>query len=91
MLVEHMIELDIVNQGNRLAEPIAITIDLVKRRAPVLATLAGMAVAQSRKLGSKISHVLASKRRNREATENDLFQGDYKLVSKNDYELPIPR
>jgi hypothetical protein len=50
-----------------------------------------MAIAAWRKLDARISHVLADHRRSREAIENDLFRGEYKLVSKNDDELPIPR
>src|SRR5215469_2743645 len=34
MLVEHSIELDLPNRGSRLAGLIAITMDIVKRRAP---------------------------------------------------------
>jgi hypothetical protein len=91
MLVEHTIELDVPNQGNRLVEPIAAAIDIVRRRAPLVATFIGMAIAEWRKLDSRIAHVLNGHRRNREAIENDLFRGEYKLVSKNDDELPIPR
>jgi hypothetical protein len=90
MLVEHPIELDLPNQGNRLAEPIGTTIDIVRRHAPLVATFIGIAIAGWRGLGSQISHVFASKRRNREAIESDLFRGEHKLVSKNDDELPIP-
>jgi hypothetical protein len=91
MLVEHSIELDLPNQGNRFVELIATTIDIVKRRAPRVAMFIGMAIAGWRKLDSRIAHLLADHRRNREAIENDLFRGEYKLVSKNDDELPIPR
>jgi hypothetical protein len=91
MLVEPTIELDVPNQGNRLVESIATTIDLVRRRAPLVATFIGMAIAEWRKLDSRIAHALKDHRRNREAIENDLFHGEYKLVSKNDDELPIPR
>jgi hypothetical protein len=102
MLVEHSIELDLPNQGNRLAEPIARTIDIVKRHAPVVATLIGIAIAEWRKLVSRIAQALNAHYRNREAIENDLyrnreaiendlFRGEYKLVSKNDDDLPILR
>ena len=84
MLVEHTFELDVPNQGNRLVEPIAATIDIVRRRAPLVATFIGMVIAAWRKLDSQIAHLLADHRRNREAIENDLFRGEYKLVSKND-------
>jgi hypothetical protein len=91
MLVEHTIELDVPNQGNRLVEPIATTIDIVRRRAPLVATFIGMAIAEWRKLDSRIVQALNAHHRNREAIENDLFRGEYQLVSKNDDELPIPR
>jgi hypothetical protein len=67
--------------------PIATTIDIVRRRAPLVATFIGMVIAAWRKLDSQIAHLLAD---HRYAIENDLFRGEYKLVSKNDDELPIP-
>jgi len=91
MLVEHSIELDLPNQGSRLVELIATIIDIVRRHAPLVATFIGMVIALWRKLDSRISHLLADHRRNREAVENELFRGEYKLISKNDDELPIPR
>jgi hypothetical protein len=91
MLVEHTIELDVPNQGNRLIEPIAMAIDIVRRRAPLVATFIGMAIAEWRKLDSQIAQVFNAHRRNREAIENDLFRGEYKLVSKSDDDLPILR
>jgi hypothetical protein len=100
MLVERPIELDLPNQGNRLVEPMGTTIDVIRRRAPFVTSLIGMAIAAWRKLDAQISHALADHHRNREAIEkdllrnreaieNDLFRGEYKLVSKNDDDLPI--
>ena len=89
MLVEHSIELDLPNQGNRFAEPIATTIDVVRRRAPFVTNLIGVAVAQLRKLDSRISRRLRDHRQNREAIASDLFGGEYKLASKNDDDLPV--
>ena len=91
MLMEHPIELDLPNHGSRLVELIGTTIDSVRRRAPFVTNLIEAAIAQWRKLGSQISCALAGHRRNREAIENDLFRDEYKLSSKNDDELPIPR
>ena len=102
MLVGDSIELDLPNQGNRLIEPIATTIDIVRRRAPLLAKFIGVAIGEWRKLDSWIALALNGHFRNREAIEsdlyrnrvaieNDLFRSEYKLVSKNDDELPIPR
>jgi len=72
MMVEHTIELDVPNQGNRVVEPIAITIDIVRRRAPFVANLIGIAIAGWRKLDAQISRALTDHYRNREAIENDL-------------------
>ena len=89
MIVENPIELELPNQGSRLAALIAVLTEAVNRRAPRVANLIGFATAQLRSLDSQISHTLAVHRRNREAIENDLFQGEYELVSKNDDDLPI--
>ena len=91
MLVEHSIELDVPNHGNRLVELIGIAIDIVRRHAPSVANLIETAIAPWRKLDAQISTALTGHRRNREAIENDLFRGEYKLSSKNDDKLPIPR
>jgi hypothetical protein len=91
MLVEHSIELDLPNQGSRLVELIARTTDIVKRRAPFVTNLIGVVIAGWRKLDAQISCAFTDHRRNREAIENDLFGGEYKLVSKNDDNLPIQR
>jgi hypothetical protein len=91
MLVEHAIELDLPNQGSRLAELIATTIDVVRRRAPFVTNLIGVAIVQWRELDSRISRTLSDHRRNREAIEADLFGGEYKLGSKNDDDLPVRR
>jgi hypothetical protein len=91
MLVEHSIELDLPNQGNRLVELIATTTDIVKRRAPFVTNSMGVVINGWRKLDALVSRALTDPRRNREAIENDLFGGEYKLVSKNDDDLPIQR
>ncbi len=91
MLVEHSIELDLPNQGSRLVELIATATDIVKRRAPFVTNLVRLASAEWRKLDSQTSPALSDHRRNLEAIENDLFRGEYKVASKNDDDLPIPR
>jgi hypothetical protein len=101
MLVGHPIELDLPNQGNRLIEPIRTIIHVIRRRAPLVTTCIGIAIAACRKLDAQISQALADHHRNREAIENDLFRnreaiekdlfrGEYKHASKND-DLPILR
>jgi hypothetical protein len=91
MFVEHTIELDVPNQGNRLVELIATAIGFVRRRAPFVTNLIEVTIAQWREFDAQISIALTDHRRNREAIENDLFRGEYKLVSKNDDDLPILR
>ena len=65
MLVERTIELDIPNQGNQFVEPIATTTDWVRRGAPLVATSIGMAIAEWRKLDSRIAQALSGHFRNR--------------------------
>jgi hypothetical protein len=55
MVVQHPIELDLPNHGGRLAELIATTTDVVRRRAPFVARFIGMAIAEWRKLDSRIA------------------------------------
>jgi hypothetical protein len=90
MLVEHTIELDVPNHGSRLVELIGTTTDIIRRHAPFVTNLIGASIAEWRKLDAQISRALTGHRRNREAIENDLFGGEYKLASKND-DLPIQR
>jgi hypothetical protein len=52
MLVEHTVEFDLPHQGNSFVAPIATTMDVIKRHAPLVATLIGMAIAEWRKLDS---------------------------------------
>ena len=68
MLVEHLIELDLPNNGSRLVKLIGIAIDIVRRHAPLVTNLIEAAIAQWRKLDPQIS--------NREVTEKDLFRGE---------------
>jgi hypothetical protein len=90
MLVEHTIELDVPNHGSRLVELIGTTTDIIRCHAPFVTNLIGASIAEWRKLDAQISRALTGHRRNREAIENDLFGGEYKLASKND-DLPIQR
>jgi len=90
MFVEHAFELDIPNQGSRLAAALAAAIDVAERRAPTFVAFIGMAAAEWRKLVVQVSRALAGERRNREAVEKELFRGQYSLVSKSDDDLPIP-
>jgi hypothetical protein len=60
-------ELDIANQGNRIAKPLGMIIDLVVRRAPLLVALASNVIAKWRKLVAEMSSVLARGRKHRAA------------------------
>jgi hypothetical protein len=89
MLLPEPLELDIENQGNRIAAPLGSAIDVVTRRAPTLAVFIGMVVTEWHKLVDQVSNALASERKHRAAIEQELFHGQYWLASKNDDDLPI--
>jgi hypothetical protein len=91
MLVERLIELDLPNQGSKLAELMAAVIDIVSSRAPGVANLIRVTIAQLRSFDARIAHAFAGHHRNREAIETDLFAGEFTLASKNDDDLPISR
>ena len=83
-------ELDVENQGSRIIARLAAGLDAAARRMPILATFFAAAFADWRKLTVRISQALVGERRNREAIERELFRGHYRLLSKNDDDLPIP-
>jgi hypothetical protein len=56
----------------------------------ILVTFIAMAIAEWRKLVGEVRHALSSHRRHRDAAERELFHGRYKLMSKNDDDLPVP-
>jgi hypothetical protein len=89
MFLNKPLELDIDNRGSDFVEPLAAAMDAAKRRTPRFAALVGMAVRQWRKLVAQISRAVAGERRNRAAVERELFHGQYRLLSKNDDDLPI--
>jgi len=89
MIVAEPLEFDLENQGNRLVESLTAAVDVVARRAPPFATFIGMVVAEWRKLIAEISRAFAGERRNRAAIERELFRGQYRLISKNDDDLPV--
>jgi hypothetical protein len=90
MFVEHL-ELDVPNQGGRVAELIARAMDLTKQRLPLLVNFIAVAAAEWRKLTSQIFCALAGQRRNRVAIEREPSRGESTLISKNDGDLPVPR
>ena len=90
MFLGEPLELDVENEGNRLIAPITAAIEFTARRLPAVATFVGLAAIEWHKLVAEISRALAGERRNRAAIERELFHGEYRLISKNDDDLPIP-
>jgi hypothetical protein len=90
MFLAEPFDLDVENQGGRVAGLLCAASEVVARRAPLLGSFVGSVVAEWRKLIAEISDIFASRRRHREAIENELFRGQYTLASKNDDDLPIP-
>lgn len=64
--------------------------DAVSRHLPTLAAFVTMAIAEWRTLVAQVSRAVAGARRNRQALENELFRGQYRLSSKSDDDLPVP-
>jgi hypothetical protein len=90
MLLNAPTELDVENQGNRIAVPLGSAIDMVKRRTPRLAAFIGMAITEWHKLVAEISSAFAGERKHRAAIEQELFHGQYWLSSKDDDDLLVP-
>jgi hypothetical protein len=90
MFLAEPFELDVVNQGSRVAGLLAAASKVVARRATLLGSFVASVVAEWRKLIAEISDTFASRRRHREAIEQEFFRGRYTLFSKNDDDLPIP-
>ena len=90
MFLAEPFDLDVDNQGSRLAGLFAAASEVVARHAPLLVRCIGSVVAEWRKLIAEISDAFAGHRRHRDAIEKELFCGHYTLCSKNDDDLPIP-
>ena len=88
MFLAEPFELDVDNQGSRVAGLLAGASEVVARRAPLLVRCIGSVIAEWRKLIAEISDAFAGHRRHRDAIERELFRGQY-LCSKNDDDLPI--
>jgi hypothetical protein len=89
MFLAEPFELDVDNQGGRVAGLLCAASEIVALRAPLLGSIVGSVVAEWRKLIAEISDAFSSQRRHREAIEKELFRGQYTLASKNDDDLPI--
>jgi hypothetical protein len=90
MFLAEPFELDVENQGGRVAGLLCAASEVVARRAALLGSVVGSVVAEWRKLIAEISNAFAGHRRHRDAIEKELFRGQYTLCSKNDDDLPIP-
>jgi len=90
MFLAEPFELDVENQGSRIAGLFAAASKIVTRCTPLMERFVGPVVAEWRKLVAEISGTFASRRRHREALERELFRGQYTLISKNDDDLPVP-
>jgi hypothetical protein len=74
---------------NRLQRKADIA-DLRRRGAwQISMTFIAVAVAEWRKLVGEVQHALSSHRAHRDAAERELFHGHYRLMSKNDDDLPV--
>jgi hypothetical protein len=89
MQINEPTELDIANQGSRIAKPLGMIIDLAGRRAPLLVAFVAMMIVEWRKLVAELSSVLASGRKHRAAAERELFHGQHWLSAKGDDDLPV--
>jgi hypothetical protein len=83
MFLAEPFDLDVENQGGRVA-------GLLAAAGKIVARLVGPVVVEWRKLIAEISEAFVSQRRHRDAIEKELFRGQYTLSSKNDDDLPIP-
>ena len=90
MFLAEPFELDVANQGSRLAGLFSAASEVAARRAPFLLRCIGSIITEWRKLNALISDAFSSQRRHRQAIERELFRGQYTLCSKNDDDLPIP-
>ena len=88
MFLDERRELDVVNEGNRIVEPLTSVIDLATRRAPTFTAFVAMAIAKWRKFDTQISRFCAGELKDRAAPE--LVRGRYTLSSKNDGDTSFP-
>jgi hypothetical protein len=88
MFLDNPCELDVTNEGGRIVEPLTAVIDLARRRAPTFTAFIMTAIAQWRKLDSRIFHFCAGERKNRATLE--LICGRYTLSSKNEDDPSFP-
>jgi hypothetical protein len=90
MFLADPFELDVPNEGGRLAALFDSTMDAMARRMPAVVAFARSTITKWRRLITEVARIRASERSHREAIERELFRGQYILSSKNDDDLPIP-
>jgi hypothetical protein len=88
MFLDEPRELDVVNEGNRIVEPLTSVIDLARRRAPTFTAFVAMAIAKWRKFDTQILRFCAGELKDRAAPE--LVRGRYTPSSKNDGDTSFP-
>jgi hypothetical protein len=88
MFLDEPRELDVVNEGNRIVEPLAAVIDLVRRRAPTFTAIVAMAIAKWRKFDTQILCLCAGELKDRDASE--LVRCRYTVASKNNGDTSFP-
>jgi hypothetical protein len=88
MFLDERRELDVVNEGNRIVEPLTAVIDLATRRAPKFTAFVAMAIARWRRFDTQIWRFCASELKDRAAPE--LVRGRYTPSSKNDGDTSFP-
>ena len=85
MFLDEPRELDVVNEGNRIVEPLTAVIDLVRRRAPTFTAFVAMAIGKWRKFDTQVLRFCADR-----AVASELVRGRCPLSSKNDGDTSFP-
>jgi len=81
MFLNEPLELDLTNEGSRIAETLTAIIDLARHRLPAFAAFVAMATTEWRKLDAQILHFCDSESKDRTALE--LIRGRHTPSSKN--------
>ena len=89
MFLSDPLELDVENKGNLLLTRWSPVKQASPQPAPAASGLPGKFAAGLRTFVARSLRARADKRAHREAIERELFQGRYRLMSKNDDDLPI--
>jgi hypothetical protein len=90
MFVGEPLELDFRDRGNLFVAESAAARSVAAYRAQALLAAVAAIRGTVRRFLAGISRALAGERSHRQAIEQELFRGQYRLCSKNDDDLPIP-